>query len=224
MFSLGAAGHDLLAVRLLSVVRRLLFEKHPLQLPEIAMIEKPADHVRRDLRGADRVKLMPGHEFESSIGTRQRSFETRVEKVARFFHDHAGAIRMVVRQPEEGHGLSLAFRPSIFRRSRFEWSRRRRAMWGASAGTGAQPMRLEPRALPSLAIQSSANGKGHYQTDRRRGSSARERAPARQCLHRDACASCSQNALHSPIDCAGRGACGVLVVRHIFLPQGHATC
>jgi hypothetical protein len=126
--------------------RRLLFEKHPLELLEIAIIEKPADHVRRDLRGADRVKLMPGHEFESSIGTRQRSFETRVEKVARFFHDHAGAIRMVVRQPEEGHGLSLAFRPSIFRRSRFEWSRRRRAMWGASAGTGAQPMRLEPRA------------------------------------------------------------------------------
>ena len=76
--------------------RRLLFEKHPLELLEIAIIEKPADHVRRDLRGADRVKLMPGHELESSIGTRQRSLDTPVEKVARFFHDHAGAIRMVV--------------------------------------------------------------------------------------------------------------------------------
>ena len=65
------------------------------------MIEKPADRVRRDLSGADRVKLMPGHELESSIGTGQRSLETRVEKGARFYHDHAGAIGMVVGQPEE---------------------------------------------------------------------------------------------------------------------------
>jgi hypothetical protein len=27
------------------------FEKHPLELPEIAISEKPADHVCRDLRG-----------------------------------------------------------------------------------------------------------------------------------------------------------------------------
>jgi hypothetical protein len=78
---------------------RLLFEKHPLELSEIAIIEKPADHVRRDLRGADRVKLMPGHELESSIGAAQRSLQTSMEKGARFCHDYADAIRMVVHQP-----------------------------------------------------------------------------------------------------------------------------
>jgi hypothetical protein len=47
-----------------SAVPPLLLNQPPL---EIAVIEKPADHVRRDLRGADRVKLTPGHELESSI-------------------------------------------------------------------------------------------------------------------------------------------------------------
>jgi hypothetical protein len=42
---------------------RLLPDQHPLQLPEIAVVEKPADHVRRDLLGTDRVKLVSGREL-----------------------------------------------------------------------------------------------------------------------------------------------------------------
>jgi hypothetical protein len=38
------------------------------QLLQIAVIERPADHVRQDLLGVDRVKLLPGHELELSIG------------------------------------------------------------------------------------------------------------------------------------------------------------
>jgi hypothetical protein len=42
--------------------RRLCPDQHPVQLPEIAVIEKPTDHARRDLLGAGRVKLMSGRE------------------------------------------------------------------------------------------------------------------------------------------------------------------
>jgi hypothetical protein len=40
----------------------LLLDQHPAQVPEIAVIEKPADHVRWDLLGAERVELVPGQE------------------------------------------------------------------------------------------------------------------------------------------------------------------
>ena len=54
-----------------------------MQLLEIAVIEKPADHVRRDLLGGERLKLMSGRELELSIGTGQRSRETSMEKADR---------------------------------------------------------------------------------------------------------------------------------------------
>jgi hypothetical protein len=38
-------------------------DQHPVQLPEIAVVEKSADHVRRDLLGAERVKLVPRREL-----------------------------------------------------------------------------------------------------------------------------------------------------------------
>jgi hypothetical protein len=38
------------------------------QLPKIAVIEKPANHVRGDHFRADRIKLVSGHELERSIG------------------------------------------------------------------------------------------------------------------------------------------------------------
>jgi hypothetical protein len=41
---------------------RLLPDQHPLQLLEIAVIE-PGDHVRGDLLGTDRVKLVSGREL-----------------------------------------------------------------------------------------------------------------------------------------------------------------
>jgi hypothetical protein len=41
------------------------------QLPEIVVIEKPADHIRRDLACAVRVKLLPGRELKTAIGTGQ---------------------------------------------------------------------------------------------------------------------------------------------------------
>jgi hypothetical protein len=57
-----AAGHDLPTLRFAGVCRRtegcrrLLPDQHPVQLPEIAVIEQPADHVRRDLACTLRVK------------------------------------------------------------------------------------------------------------------------------------------------------------------------
>jgi hypothetical protein len=82
------------------------------QLPKIAVIEKPADHVRRDLARALRVKLVPGHELESSIGAGQRSLETSMEKAARLDHDHASGtiVRMAINQPEERRRFGLACR------------------------------------------------------------------------------------------------------------------
>jgi hypothetical protein len=62
-------------------VQAASFDQHRLQLPEIAVIEKPADHVRRDLIGADGVELVPWHEFNITIGISQRSFET--ERIGR---------------------------------------------------------------------------------------------------------------------------------------------
>jgi hypothetical protein len=50
------------------------------QLPEIAVVEKSADHVRRDLLGADRVKLVSGRELEPSVSADPRSLEASMEK------------------------------------------------------------------------------------------------------------------------------------------------
>jgi hypothetical protein len=61
---------------------RLFLDQHPVQLLEIAVVEKPADHVRRDLLGAERGKQVSGRELELSIGAGQRSLETSIEKAA----------------------------------------------------------------------------------------------------------------------------------------------
>jgi hypothetical protein len=88
----------------------------PVQLPEIAIIEKPADHVRRDPLGADQVKLASGRELKIPIGASQRSLKTSMEKVAGLNHDHPSgvAIEMAIGQPEElrrvrlvGHAASI---------------------------------------------------------------------------------------------------------------------
>jgi hypothetical protein len=62
------AGHDLATLRLVAVRRRTdgaggFFSSGIRQLPEIAVIEKPANHVRRDQLGTKRVKLVPGREL-----------------------------------------------------------------------------------------------------------------------------------------------------------------
>ena len=81
-----------------------------MQLPQIAAVEQPAHHVRRDLVGALLVKLVPGRELELTIGAGQRSLEAGMEEIAGLDHDHAGgaAVGMAVIQPEQGHGLSVA--------------------------------------------------------------------------------------------------------------------
>jgi hypothetical protein len=43
--------------------RRLLLDERPVQLPEIGVVEKPADHVRRDLARALLVNLVSGREL-----------------------------------------------------------------------------------------------------------------------------------------------------------------
>jgi hypothetical protein len=85
----------------------------PVQLPEIAIIEEPASHIRRDLLGGTLVKLMPGHEIEFSIGAGQRSFKTSMQKVCGLDYHRPGgaAIGMAIGQPAEGHGLSVAASP-----------------------------------------------------------------------------------------------------------------
>jgi hypothetical protein len=60
------------------------------QLPEIAAIQAAAQHVRRYLACALRIKLVPGHEFKIEIGTSQRNLETSMEKAGGVDHDHAG--------------------------------------------------------------------------------------------------------------------------------------
>jgi len=60
------------------------------QRPQIAVIEHPAHHVRRDLLRALLVKLVPGRELELMISTGQRSLETRMENADGLDHDHAG--------------------------------------------------------------------------------------------------------------------------------------
>jgi hypothetical protein len=49
------------------------------QLPQIAVIEKPANHVRRDLARALRVKSMCGRKLKPSIGAGQCSLETSMD-------------------------------------------------------------------------------------------------------------------------------------------------
>jgi hypothetical protein len=76
-----------------------------MQLPKIAVIQKPADHVCRDLRSADRVKLAPVRKIETEIQAVDLGFEPGLQNVGRIDHDYAAsaAIRMAVGQPEEGH-------------------------------------------------------------------------------------------------------------------------
>jgi hypothetical protein len=84
-------------------------------LPQIAVVEKPADHVRRDLTCALLVKPVPGH--EASIGTGKRSLEASMKKPDGLDDDHAGsaAVKMAIGQPEEwrcrfgllGHAASI---------------------------------------------------------------------------------------------------------------------
>jgi hypothetical protein len=80
------------------------------QPPKISVIEKTADHVRRDLLGADRVKLVPRHELETHGRRRPAKPSGEHGGGHGLDHDHAGstATRMAVSQPEEGHGLSVA--------------------------------------------------------------------------------------------------------------------
>jgi hypothetical protein len=69
--------------------RRLFLDRRLVQLPEIAVTEKPADHVRRDQLGAERVKLVSGRKLKLSIPASRGSLETSMEKAARLDHDHA---------------------------------------------------------------------------------------------------------------------------------------
>jgi hypothetical protein len=71
------------------------------QLPEIAVIEKPADHVRRDQLCADRIKLVPGRKLKLSIGTGQGSLETSMENGCNGFYKPL--------MPKVSTGISAAF-------------------------------------------------------------------------------------------------------------------
>jgi hypothetical protein len=96
--------------------RRLLLDEHPVKPPKIAVIDKRADHVLRDLACALLIKPVPGRELKTAIGASQRSLETSMEKaVGVVDHGDTGraAIRMAVGQPEEGHPFNLAL-PATF--------------------------------------------------------------------------------------------------------------
>jgi hypothetical protein len=55
---------------------RLLLDQHPVQLPEIAVIEQPANHVRRDQPPLSRLSPLspahPGHAAGSKAGADRR--------------------------------------------------------------------------------------------------------------------------------------------------------
>jgi hypothetical protein len=98
------------------MAQAVFLDEHAVQLPEIAVTEKSADHVRRNQLGADRVKLVSRRELKTAIGAGQGSLETGMEKArAGLNDDHSGsaAVRIVVGQPEEGHGLGLLGHPAV---------------------------------------------------------------------------------------------------------------
>jgi hypothetical protein len=74
------------------------------QLLKIAVIEKPANHVRRDLACALRIKLRPGRELKPLIGAGQGSHETSMEEATGLDHDHASR---AIGQPEESRRFGL---------------------------------------------------------------------------------------------------------------------
>jgi hypothetical protein len=61
------------------------------QLPQIAVVEQPARHIRGDLACAVLIKLMPGRELEPIVGTRQRSLEAGVDQIAGIHNHNAGS-------------------------------------------------------------------------------------------------------------------------------------
>jgi hypothetical protein len=68
------------------------FRKVPSRVTDAAVVEKPADHVRRDLARALQVKLVSGRRLELSIGAGQRSPETSTDKAVGLDHDHASGL------------------------------------------------------------------------------------------------------------------------------------
>src|SRR5713101_8208267 len=86
--------------------RRLLgAEEHPGELPQLAIIKQPAQHVRWDLKRALLVKLMAGREFEPIIEPVYRCRHAGADERRGLDHHDAGkaAGRMTIVQPEERH-------------------------------------------------------------------------------------------------------------------------
>jgi hypothetical protein len=67
-----------------------------MQLAEIAVIEKPAHHVRQDLACALLIKPAPGRKLEPSIGASQRSHKASMKKAMGLDDDHARSAAVMV--------------------------------------------------------------------------------------------------------------------------------
>jgi hypothetical protein len=75
--------------------RRLLLDPRPVQLPEIAVIEKPAGHVRRDVACALLLKRVPKRELKTAIGASRRSLSPSIPSVIRLAHGRLEATSSV---------------------------------------------------------------------------------------------------------------------------------
>jgi hypothetical protein len=114
--------HDLPTLRFRAVPpphrwrRRLLLDQHLAQLPEIAVIEKPADRIRRDLACALRIERAAQTRIQDLDRRQPAKPPGAMEKAARLDHHHTSstATEMTIGQPEElrrfqllGHAASI---------------------------------------------------------------------------------------------------------------------
>ena len=81
-----------------------------MQASQIAVVEQPTQHVRRDLPCAFRVELVARHEGKTAIEAIERDFEPGLQEIGRVDQHHAGgaAMRAAVGQPKERHQVNLA--------------------------------------------------------------------------------------------------------------------
>jgi hypothetical protein len=96
--------------------RRFLDEKHPLEPPNVAVVEQSADHAIWDMACALCIELMAGREKEPIIEPVNICRHAGTDKGSGLEHRGTGeaAVRMTIVQPKEPHVPNLA--PGIYGR------------------------------------------------------------------------------------------------------------
>jgi hypothetical protein len=90
--------------------RRFLDEKHPLEPPDVAIVEQPTDHALWDIARALCIEFMAGGEAEPIIEPVNSCCHAGADERRRLDHRGTGeaAVRMTIIQPKESHTPNLA--------------------------------------------------------------------------------------------------------------------